>query len=157
MRVLEGRVWENYLRRKTDLFRLEKMVIYYWRKGKSTEDSSLANSPKTDIVTPFRAFLDLNKTNGFSVFGNIVLTAVTAFLAVLIANVLGSHPKDLAAGYTFLSLYIKAHFFPVSVAGLIAFVKLVNDKYRFYSGVFPKVIKFFYWIEQGLYGIWQRP
>jgi len=41
------------------------------------------------------------------------------------------------------------------VFSLVALVKQINDKYRFYSGVIPRVIKETYKIEKVLYRIWR--
>jgi len=161
MRLLEGRVWENYLGRKTDFFRLEKMVIYYWRRGSAKtlgnalETNTSGKEVKTDTVSPFRAFLDLDKTNVISAAGNLVLTVLAVFFAALIAGIYGSHPKDLVAFSTATKLYARAHYLPLSVFSLVALVKQINDKYRFYSGVIPRVIKETYKIEKVLYRIWR--
>lgn len=161
MRLLEGRVWENYLGRKTDFFQLEKMVIYYWRKGSvrapgdASEASESRKEAKTDTVSPFRAFLDLDKTNVISAAGNLVLTMIAVFLAVLIAGIYGSHPRDLVTFYTEIKSSARAHYLPLSVFSLAALVKQINEKYRFYSGVIPWVIKRTYRLEKFLYRIWR--
>jgi len=161
MRLLEGRVWENYLGRKTDFFRLEKMVIYYWRKGSvkvpedSREVSGFKKKIQTDIISPFRAFLDLDKTNVISAAGNVVLTVLAVFFATLVAGIYGSHPKDLVTFSDTVRGYVRAHYLPLSVFSLIALVKQINDKYRFYSGVIPWVIKTTYRFEKVLYRIWR--
>ncbi len=161
MRLLEGRVWENYLGRKTDFFRLEKMVIYYWRKGSAITPGNLleANASgkelKTDTVSPFRAFLDLDKTNVISAAGSLVLTVLAVFFAALVAGIYGSHPKDLVAFSNTIKSNVRAHYIPLSAFSLMALVKQINDKYRFYSGVIPWVIKKTYRFEKVLYRIWR--
>ena len=160
MRVLEGRVWENYLRRKTDFFRLEKMVIYYWRRGSTPSEKNRAHPEslkRTNTITPFRAFLDLNKSNVISAVGNFVLTVIAVFLAALIAGIFGSHPKDLLPVYGTVKKFLEAHYVPLTFVSLIALVKQINDKYRFYSGVIPRVIKFSYRVERFVYSIRQDP
>jgi hypothetical protein len=73
MRLLEGRVWEPYLRRKSDIRRSGKLVIFEWRND--------ANS-KVDTTCPFRVLLDLSREFGLLPLSNHLLM-VTLLLASL--------------------------------------------------------------------------
>lgn len=64
VRILEGRVWEDYLRRALDLFRRDKYVVHFWRQ-----------QPRGQ----FRGFLELSRS------GERISTAlVTAVLSALL-------------------------------------------------------------------------
>jgi hypothetical protein len=75
LRLHEGRVWENYLQRKTDFGRKGKYVIYQWRNDKDAPISQM---------DAFRAFIDLSFEYGIPPFRQCLITAftVTGMLAL---------------------------------------------------------------------------
>jgi len=83
IRVLEGRVWEPYLNRATDLRRKGKLVIYYW---KSTQE--------TTAVNPFRAFLDLSIDDSVMSWRHLAAIALVIGLALWVQG--GGAGSDLS-------------------------------------------------------------
>jgi hypothetical protein len=73
VRLLEGRVWEQYLNRRTPSGRSAKMVIYAWRNEEGK---------RVSVTSPFRIFLDLSKASRIFAATNYVLFALV-LLAVL--------------------------------------------------------------------------
>jgi hypothetical protein len=81
VRLLEGRVWESYLRRATDLRRSAKLVINYWR-----------SEGEVNTLNEFRAFLDLRREGWTELLAMFTL----ALMAVLAGVALLSAPAELA-------------------------------------------------------------
>jgi hypothetical protein len=66
IRILEGRAWEKYLRRRVSLFGKEKLSIYQWRNPKGC--------PVT-TVSPLRVYLDLSaQLSAFSLPNLLIAT-----------------------------------------------------------------------------------
>jgi hypothetical protein len=76
MRLLEGRVWEPYLRRSSDFRRSAKLVIFEWRNNAGSQ---------VDPAHPFRVLLDLSYEFGLLPLGNHLLTAVLVLIGLLAA------------------------------------------------------------------------
>jgi hypothetical protein len=73
LRLLEGRKWERYLRRATDLRRREKFLVHYWR----AEDVGVGNE--------FRAFLELGRnTESLGVPAMLSIAALTALFVAMV-------------------------------------------------------------------------
>lgn len=81
VRLLEGHVWESYLRRATDLRRSAKLVINYWR-----------SEGEVNTLNEFRAFLDLRREGWTELLAMFTL----ALMAVLAGVALLSAPAELA-------------------------------------------------------------
>jgi hypothetical protein len=77
LRLFEGRVWEKYLRRRVDLKRREKLIIYQWR-----------NSKPVDTNNSFHIMCDLSKESGLLSIRNHLLTAVLVLFLLLLTNLL---------------------------------------------------------------------
>jgi hypothetical protein len=72
-RILEGRKWERYLERATDLRRRERFVIHCWRDRR--------NTPSTE---KFRAFLELGRrTEALGWSSILAVSVLTTTLVVL--------------------------------------------------------------------------
>jgi hypothetical protein len=85
MRLLEGTVWEPYLRRKSGM-RPGKLVIYEWRNKK---DSVI------DSADPFRVLLDLSYEFGLLPPSNHLLTAGLVLIALVAAYYVLHHVEEL--------------------------------------------------------------
>jgi hypothetical protein len=85
MRLLEGDVWEPYLRRKSGR-RPEKLVIYEWRSEKNSA---------IDSARAFRVLLDLSYEFGLLPPSNHVLTAGLVLIILIAIYYVSHHVAEL--------------------------------------------------------------
>lgn len=123
IRLLEGRAWGSYIGRAPDLFRTGKLIVYYWRH-KSTEDV-----PPIDVDNPFRAFLDLDKQDLLTTFGNRTQALLLVFATVLFAGLLGPHTGDIARSIVDLPMRVI-----IATAGVLGVGTLATSVIRLQSG-----------------------
>jgi hypothetical protein len=150
MRLLEGRVWEDYLGRVTDLRRSGKLIIHYWKRDQP-------NDP-VDSDRPFRGFLHLSRAFGFIPAWNHVRAAVIFLLVILAAAKLdtrswlasGTHLIDGGKGKVLngLGLRVVIPAFVVLLATALGWLFKERDfVQRLGSGLISGFLKF----ERGLY------
>lgn len=94
-RILEGRVWEPYLDRATDLLRRRKISVNFWREVDVSSDNE------------FRGFLTLARSSSATNWSTVLLAALAAGIAVaslstpeelthsIVAKALGSMTRGL--------------------------------------------------------------
>lgn len=73
VRPLEGRIWEEYLGRRTDLGRDEKFLIYHWH-----------NNRPTTRQDPFRAFLQLERRRSLLPSWSDLMPVLLALLLAIV-------------------------------------------------------------------------
>jgi hypothetical protein len=108
MRLLEGTVWEPYLRRKSGM-RSQKLVIYEWRNEK---DSVI------DSAHPFRVLLDLSYEFGLLPPSNHLLTAGLVLIALIATYYVLHH----VAEFTKLELAALSALPPLTLGTAIAII-----------------------------------
>jgi hypothetical protein len=120
IRVLEGGVWERYLRRAPDLFRRAKLVIYHFT-ARGQQD------PIVDTVNPFRAFLDLSSDDSMAGWRmavvQLVVVAVTVWTIVDSgASRIGNATAAVISGLALVPLGFNGY---GSVIGLLVLLSIV--------------------------------
>ena len=112
MRILEGRVWEPYLGRASDLMRRGKLVIFQWRNNPNVD-------PKIDPTCPFRVFLDLSREFGLLPLSNHLLVAAMVLLGLFIAYSVRDHAKELMAMGVVILERFGLHFTVLAAFGFV--------------------------------------
>jgi hypothetical protein len=116
MRLLEGAMWEPYLRRKSGR-RPEKLVIYEWRNDKNSV---------IDSTHPFRVLLDLSYEFGLLPLSNHILTAGLVLVVLIAIYYVLHHVAELTkASVAILSLLP-----PLGVGTVIAIILWLARGYK---------------------------
>jgi len=142
VRLLEGRVWEKYLHRATDIFRNEKFLVYRWRENNVSSGN------------PFRGLVQMSRERS-------LLPRMSELMPALIALVLAGFVFDLdfrdlswiesAAGDVLAFVFGGIGKTVVSLLGLTVVIgavyllrNLIRDLRRSFGGVLGRIDEWVY-------------
>lgn len=93
IRLLEGRVWADYLDRAPEILRRSRLVVYYWRNDKS-DDGKLR---QVTVDKPMRAFAEFKIDAGRSWVPTAVLSALLSVILAWVFFPLGPRQEFVDA------------------------------------------------------------
>jgi hypothetical protein len=121
IRILEGKAWEKYLNRKTNLFSSEKLCIYQWRNEKPI---------KTD--QPLRVFLQMHNQLGALSKANLLLCALVLLLLSALGVVLSPHLAAMTSTLSIVGSFVRAHLIWIGITSVISIIlTLLNTSDEF--------------------------
>ncbi len=111
IRLLEGRMWKQYLKRSTSLIKTEKLLIYYWKvEGKYATDSQ----------KPARIFLDINRSfqhaTYMEIIGVFVLFVLSCIVAIVLTNSAPSFSLYLTNEYHSFVHHLRTTYLVIAIA-----------------------------------------
>lgn len=148
MRLLEGKVWEDYLQRRTNRFGLEKLPIYSWgyhsQAGATPQAGATSQAgvtlqpgvipqagvthPPISTSVPFRIYADFLQDNKVNILNRLVLF-VFAVLAVIIGNQIPESIPLVSSKISELIAFIKVNFkhnWVITTIGICTIPKIVE-------------------------------
>lgn len=140
VRALEGKMWEGYLGRRTDLRSNQKFLIYHWReRGRTTPDN------------PFRSFLLLDRRRSILPSWSDLMPVLLALtLAVVLLHVEFRSFEWVDAVLRFFTSGVHIAF---TLLALVVIVGLLLKTWKYVRGLTEWLRRTARWIDQFIYSL----
>lgn len=145
LRLLEGRRWERYLGRATDLRRRQKFLVHYWR------------AQSVRVGDEFRAFLELGRnTESLGWPAMVTVAALAAFGVVLVDSRIRVHESPLGRLVRAVAPPLEHFFFSFTGGGLtlvalLTIFVLFSETFEFAAPIRRWVLRRVRQVEDAVY------